>query len=110
MLTVKSTDDAVAIAKRMPNPLALYIFSGDAAYQRTVLDAVPSGSAFVNDVVVHIGNAYLPFGGVRTSGLGRSHGYDYFMACTARRAVSPTARAVVTAAPPLHLGGAGGPS
>ena len=87
VLTVKSTDDAVAIAKRMPNPLALYIFSGDAAYQRTVLDAVPSGSAFVNDVVVHIGNAYLPFGGVRTSGLGRSHGYDYFMACTARRAV-----------------------
>ena len=67
VLTVKSTDDAVAIAKRMPNPLALYIFSGDAAYQRTVLDAVPSGSAFVNDVVVHIGNAYLPFGGVRTS-------------------------------------------
>ena len=51
----------------MPNPLALYIFSGDAAYQRTVLDAVPSGSAFVNDVVIHIGNAYLPFGGVRTS-------------------------------------------
>ena len=94
VLTVKSTDDAVAIAKRMPNPLALYIFSGDAAYQRTVLDAVPSGSAFVNDVVVHIGNAYLPFGGVRTSGLGRSHGYDYFMACTAARVMAKGADAL----------------
>ena len=65
MLTVKSTDDAVAIAKRMPNPLALHIFSGDAAYQRTVLDAVPSGSSFVNDVVVT--------SGTRTSRWRRAH-------------------------------------
>lgn len=53
-----------------PKPLALYLFSEDNAVNERVLSLTSSGGAIINDVVVHLSNAELPFGGVGDSGLG----------------------------------------
>ena len=35
---------------------------------------VSSGGAVINDTILHVGNHYLPFGGVGHSGIGAYHG------------------------------------
>jgi len=62
-------------------PLALYCFTADDDVSERVLRLTSSGGAVVNDVVVHLGNPNLPFGGVGESGMGNYHGkfsYDTF--------------------------------
>ena len=57
-----------------PKPLALYLFTSDASVQQRVLQQTSSGGVVLNDVVVHLGNKDLPFGGVGASGTGSYHG------------------------------------
>lgn len=57
-----------------PKPLALYYFSGNSRNQREILMKTSSGGACINEVVMHIANDHMPFGGVGNSGLGRYHG------------------------------------
>lgn len=64
--------------KRRPSPLALYIFSKSSARQTQILHTVPFGGGCINDVVMHVGNAHLPFGGVGESGMGSYHGESGF--------------------------------
>lgn len=60
--------------KKRPSPLAFYIFGKNSALQTQILHAVPFGGGCINDVVMHVGNPYLPFGGVGDSGMGSYHG------------------------------------
>jgi aldehyde dehydrogenase (NAD+) len=80
-------DDAVALARRHPNPLALYIFSKDRATQERLLAALPSGGACVNDTLTHMMNPRLPFGGIGESGMGAYHGKTGFDTFSHHRAV-----------------------
>jgi len=66
------------IVARHPHPLALYIFSKNSHFQNQVMDSIPSGGVCINDVLIHLGNSELPFGGIGTSGLGAYHGYNSF--------------------------------
>ncbi len=66
--------------------MALYIFSRDNKAVSNILAHVESGDAVINDVVVHVGNTNLPFGGFNNSGIGKCHGYHGFMAFTHERA------------------------
>jgi hypothetical protein len=38
------------------------------------INKLETGNAYINDVLVNIGNPYLPFGGVKKSGFSRYHG------------------------------------
>ncbi len=67
-------DDAVSAVLARPKPLACYIFTEDRAAARRLLGALSFGGGCVNDVMLHISNHHLPFGGVGESGLGRYHG------------------------------------
>ena len=55
-------------------PLALYCFTTDSTVADRVLRSTSSGGAIINDVVVHLANPELPFGGVGASGMGAYHG------------------------------------
>lgn len=66
-----------AIGSR-PKPLAAYIFSRSREKQDLFVSELSFGGACINDVVVHLGNPFLPFGGVGDSGMGRYHGEDSF--------------------------------
>jgi hypothetical protein len=68
-------------------PLALYCFTADAAVGERVLRSTSSGGAIINDVVVHLANPQLPFGGVGASGMGCYHGDASFNCFTHRKSV-----------------------
>ena len=81
ILPIKSyteTKDAVAYINSKPRPLGLYYFGEDASEQSQVLDGTTSGGVTVNDVVMHVAQEDLPFGGVGPSGMGAYHGRDGF--------------------------------
>lgn len=57
-----------------PKPLALYVFSKDKDFRKTVLKGLSFGGGAVNDTINHIVNPNLPFGGIGYSGCGKYHG------------------------------------
>jgi coniferyl-aldehyde dehydrogenase len=61
-----------------PRPLGLYYFGTDGAEEDQVLTQTTSGGVTVNDVVMHVAQEDLPFGGVGPSGMGSYHGHDGF--------------------------------
>ena len=61
-----------------PRPLAAYYFGQDTGEEREVLERTTSGGVCINDVIMHIMQEDLPFGGVGPAGMGVYHGYDGF--------------------------------
>lgn len=73
-----SLDEALSLIAGRPKPLALYHFSRDRAAIRRVLRETTAGGGCVNDAVMQVSSAGLPFGGVGMSGMGRYHGRASF--------------------------------
>jgi coniferyl-aldehyde dehydrogenase len=76
--TVKSLDEAIDYVNDHPRPLALYVFTHDKAQRDKVLNSTTSGGACANEVVFHVAQEELPFGGVGPSGTGAYHGEHGF--------------------------------
>jgi aldehyde dehydrogenase (NAD+) len=79
--------EAIAFINSKSKPLALYIFSKDVHVAKKIIRETSSGGICVNDVLVHISNPKLPFGGVGTSGMGSCHGHHGFKAFSHERSV-----------------------
>ena len=67
-------DEAIDFVNGRPRPLALYWFGKDDGSRDRVLRETISGGVTVNDVLLHIAQENLPFGGVGASGSGAYHG------------------------------------
>lgn len=81
ILPVKSyrdTEEAVAYVNAHERPLGLYYFGEDAGEKEMVLNSTTSGGVTVNDVIFHVAQEDLPFGGVGPSGMGSYHGWEGF--------------------------------
>ena len=76
--TYKSSADAIAYVNAHDRPLGLYYFGTDEAEKEAVLTETTAGGVTVNDVIFHISQEDLPFGGVGPSGMGSYHGVDGF--------------------------------
>jgi len=87
VLTYESVNKAIDFVNQMPKPLALYIFSGSDDVIRNTIRQTSAGGTCVNDVVIHISNPNLPFGGIGNSGSGSCHGFFGFKAFSHERAV-----------------------
>ncbi len=74
VLTYRELDEALKEINDRPHPLALYVFTGDAALAREVLARCGFGGGCVNDVVIHLATTQMPFGGFGESGMGCYHG------------------------------------
>jgi len=85
--TYKSVDEAVDYINAHDRPLGLYYFGDDAAEQERVLNTTTSGGVTVNDVIFHVAQEELPFGGVGPSGMGSYHGFDGFKEFSHRKAI-----------------------
>lgn len=55
-------------------PLSGYLFSNDSSEQKIFSENFSFGGGCINDVVIHLSNPNLPFGGVGNSGFGNYHG------------------------------------
>lgn len=87
VIPYNSLDEAIHRINQKSKPLALYMFSEDQANIRQALKNTSSGGACINDVLIHISNPNLPFGGVNHSGTGSSHGFFGFKTFSHERAV-----------------------
>ncbi len=80
-------EETIAYVNDHPRPLGLYYFGSDADEQRKVLSRTTSGGVTVNDVIMHVAQEDLPFGGVGPSGMGAYHGRDGFQTFSHRKSV-----------------------
>lgn len=78
IISYKNVDEALTLINRKSKPLALYIFSEDNDAAKHIIHNTSSGGICINDVLVHISNPKLPFGGVGASGTGSCHGHYGF--------------------------------
>jgi coniferyl-aldehyde dehydrogenase len=85
--TYKNYDEAIAYVNAQERPLALYYFGEDAIEERHTLDHTISGGVTLNDVIMHVAQEDLPFGGVGPSGMGSYHGFDGFKTFSHARAI-----------------------
>jgi coniferyl-aldehyde dehydrogenase len=80
-------DEALAYIRSRPHPLGLYYFGADDRQGRAVLDGTVSGGVTINDVMVHMFGADMPFGGVGASGMGAYFGKAGFQTFSHARAI-----------------------
>jgi coniferyl-aldehyde dehydrogenase len=92
----RTLEDAIAFVNARPRPLAFYYFDTNRLRIRRVLEQTQSGGVTVNDVILHIAQCALPFGGVGPSGMGRYHGWAGFQAMSNARAVFDQSRWATT--------------
>ncbi|MEH6569107.1 MAG: coniferyl aldehyde dehydrogenase [Halioglobus sp.] len=76
--TYKEFDETINFVNANPRPLAAYYFGQDKSEEEAVLTRTTSGGACINDVIMHVMQEELPFGGVGPSGTGSYHGYAGF--------------------------------
>ena len=93
VLTFRTLEEAAARIAGMGKPLALYVFSRRGSPVEEVLRRTSSGGSVVNNVVIHLINPHLPFGGVGESGLGSYHGIFGFRTFSHERSVLRQGRA-----------------
>ena len=91
--TYRSFDDTIDYINSHPRPLAAYYFGTDAAEEKNFLKRTTSGGACVNDVMFHMLQKDLPFGGVGPSGMGAYHGIEGFKTFSHAKAVFRQTRA-----------------
>ncbi len=80
--------EAINQVKDRAKPLACYIFTEDGTYTDQVNQGVSYGGGCINDVLTHVANHHLPFGGVGNSGMGRYHGKYSFETFSHQKAVT----------------------
>ncbi len=85
--TYGALDEAISYVNAHDRPLGLYMFGADAAERETILSRTTSGGVTVNDVVMHVAQENLPFGGVGPSGVGAYHGRDGFLEFSHKKAI-----------------------
>lgn len=70
-------------------PLAFYYF-GNEKKGWEMIRRTSSGGGCINDVIMHIANEHVPFGGVGNSGMGRYHDKESFEAFSHTRSIIAT--------------------
>ena len=71
-------DESISYVNANDKPLGLYYFGSNKSEESHVLSRTSSGGVTVNDVLGHIQQEDLPFGGIGPSGMGRYHGIEGF--------------------------------
>jgi len=90
LLPVVEYDDLnkiVQYIQKNEKPLALYIFSNNKKNIDLILNKTSSGTSAVNDCLIQYMNPNLPFGGVNTSGMGKTGGKRTFLNFTNEKSV-----------------------
>lgn len=82
-------DKVVKFVTSREKPLAFYYF-GKESDGWDVIRRTSSGGGCINDVIMHIANENVPFGGVGNSGMGRYHDKDSFEAFSHTRSIIST--------------------
>jgi succinate-semialdehyde dehydrogenase/glutarate-semialdehyde dehydrogenase len=74
IMTFKTDEEAVRLANDSIYGLTASVWTGEIARGRRVAELIDAGTVMVNEVLYTHGIASTPWGGVKQSGLGRTHG------------------------------------
>jgi len=74
IMTFKTDEEAIRLANATIYGLTASVWTGNIARGRRVAERIDAGTVTVNDVLYTHGIAATPWGGVKQSGLGRTHG------------------------------------
>src|SRR5258706_11569356 len=74
VMTFKTDDEAVELANDSVFGLTASVWTKDIARGRRIAERIEAGTVMVNEVVYTHGLAPTPWGGVKQSGFGRTHG------------------------------------
>ena len=85
--TYKTFDETIAYINSKPRPLAAYYFGKDKAEETRFITGTTSGGVCINDVMFHMLQKDLPFGGIGPSGMGAYHGVEGFKTFSHAKAV-----------------------
>lgn len=87
VLAVESVEHAIEFVRRRPKPLAAYLFTTSKATRERVVRDVPAGGMVINQLLLQVATAKMPFGGVGPSGMGAYHGRFGFEEFSHRKSV-----------------------
>lgn len=76
--TYSNFEETISYINSKPRPLAAYYFGEDKQEEVALISRTTSGGVCINDVVMHVAQEDLPFGGVGPSGMGAYHGIKGF--------------------------------
>jgi succinate-semialdehyde dehydrogenase/glutarate-semialdehyde dehydrogenase len=76
LMKVKDEEEAVRLANDSHLGLAAYVFGRNREKTRRLAERIEAGSVMINDVLGSYGLPETPWGGLKQSGLGRTHGDD----------------------------------
>jgi coniferyl-aldehyde dehydrogenase len=85
--TYQNVSEALNYIAERPRPLALYYFDNHAGRVDEILQSTISGGVTINDVIYHVAQNNLPFGGVGPSGMGCYHGQAGFETFSQKKSV-----------------------
>ena len=74
LMTFKSEDEAVRFANDSPFGLTASVWTRDLRRGRRLASRIEAGTVMVNEVLYTHGIAQTPWGGIKQSGIGRTHG------------------------------------
>lgn len=74
VMTFKTEDEAVALANDSVFGLTASVWTKDIARGKRIAERIEAGTVMVNEVVYTHGIAQTPWGGMKDSGYGRTHG------------------------------------
>jgi aldehyde dehydrogenase (NAD+) len=89
MIPFDNPDEVITFVREREKPLALYYF-GNVKHAKEVIRLTSAGGWCINDVIMHIANENMPFGGVANSGMGHYHGKLSFAAFSHQRSIVTT--------------------
>jgi acyl-CoA reductase-like NAD-dependent aldehyde dehydrogenase len=76
IMRVADEAEAIRLANDNPYGLSASIWSRDLHHAKEVARQLQTGSAIINDTIAHFGVPQMPFGGMKASGFGRTHGRE----------------------------------
>lgn len=87
ILVYTNFDEALNQIRNHEKPLSAYLFSNNSNEIEKFINQISFGGGCINDVVMHLTNENMPFGGVGNSGIGNYHGKYGFEAFTHQKSV-----------------------
>ncbi len=79
---VRDAEEALQLANDSEFGLSASVWTKDAKLARSLASRLEAGAVLINDLIAHVGTSEASYGGIKTSGLGRTHGPEGLLEMT----------------------------